>query len=122
MLQEYGHVKQEPGVAGRRRWFQGSGLELIVWLDAAGMPDGFQICYTGTLGREQALTWRKERGFTHSRVDGGDTRPDKDLTPVLMPDTAVPWKKLRCEFAGGSDGLEPALRDFVTARLAEGGP
>lgn len=105
---------------GRRRWFQGSGLELIVWLDAVGQPEGFQICYLGFGQREHALTWRKQGGFAHNRVDTGDTRPDKNLTPILVPDGAVPWERLRSEFAESSDGLEPALREFVTGCLAEG--
>lgn len=121
MLQEFQRVKQEPGAAGRRRWFQGAGLELIVWLDEAGVPDGFQLCYTGALRREHALTWRRSGGFAHSRVDSGDTRPDKNLTPILKPDGAVPWERLRREFAEGSGAVEPALREFIVARLAEGG-
>jgi hypothetical protein len=96
-------------------------MELIVWLDAAGRPDGFQICYMGSLREEHALTWRRQAGFTHNRVDSGDTRPDKNLTPILVPDGEVPWESLRSEFAASCDGLEPALRDFVTTRLAEGG-
>jgi hypothetical protein len=117
---EFNRVRQEPG-AGSRRWFQGGGLELIVWLDAAGRLEGFQLCYPGELQREHALTWRPAGGFSHARVDAGDTRPDKNLTPILVADGAVPWQKLRREFAAVGDGLEPGLRDFVTARLVEGG-
>ncbi|HEY8993826.1 MAG TPA: hypothetical protein VIM71_04020 [Lacunisphaera sp.] len=120
MLVEFNCVRQEPG-AGRRRWFQGSGLELIVWLDAAAEIEGFQICYHGAGFQEHALTWRQSGGFSHARVDTGDTRPDKNLTPILVADGEVPWEKLRSEFAADSGMLEPALRDFVTSRLAEGG-
>ena len=120
MLEEFNRVRQEPG-AGRRRWFQGSGLELIVWLDAAGGTEGFQICYQSAGFQEHALTWRARRGFSHARVDTGDTRPDKNLTPILVADGEVPWEKLRSDFAADSARLEPELRDFVAARLAEGG-
>jgi hypothetical protein len=120
MLEEFNRVRQEPG-AGRRRWFQGSGLELIVWVDAAGGIEGFQICYQGAGFQEHALTWRPGSGFSHARVDTGDTRPDKNLTPILVPHGDVPWEKLRSDFAADSARLEPALRDFVAARLAEGG-
>lgn len=96
-------------------------MELIVWLDAAGQPDGFQICYSGATGHEHALTWRHRGGFAHNRVDTGDTRPDKNMTPILVPDGEVPWERLRAEFAECSGGLEAALRDFVSVRLAEGG-
>lgn len=119
-MEEFNQVRQEPG-AGRRRWFQGGELELIVWLDAADRPEGFQICYKGAGFREYALTWRSRQGFTHAWVDTGDTRPDKNLTPILVPDGEVPWARLRADFAEGSEKVEPALREFVTARLAEGG-
>jgi hypothetical protein len=121
MLEEYRRVTQEPGATGRRRWFQDDERELVVWLDAAGHCEGFQLCYVGARRQEYALTWRRQGGFSHSRVDGGDTRPDKNLTPVLTPDGAVPWERLRREFAACSAGLEPALRDFIAARLAAGG-
>lgn len=121
VLQEFKRVKQEPGVRGWRRWYQGSGLELIVWLDMEGQPEGFQICYKGFAQQEHALTWRRQSGFVHNRVDTGDTRPDKNLTPILVPDGAVPWEQLRRDFSDESVEVDPALRQFVAARLAEGG-
>lgn len=95
-------------------------MELIVWLDAAGTPEGFQICYPGASRREHALTWRVRDGFAHNRVDSGDTRPDKNMSPILVADGEVPWELLDREFRERSARLEPALRDFVLARLGEG--
>lgn len=120
VLQEFTKVKQEVGNR-RRRWFQGSGLDLIVWLDEPNTPEGFQLCYHDAWRREHALTWRRAVGFTHARVDGGDERPDKDLTPILVTGGTVPWTLLRGEFAARSADLEPALRAFITQRLTEGG-
>ena len=119
MLREFLQVKQEAG-AGRRRWFEDGDMELIVWLGQQEQLEGFQLCYRGALDREHALSWRPRLGFTHSSVDSGDTRPDKNLTPILIPDGAVPWERLRREFAERGAALEPALRDFISARLAEG--
>lgn len=119
MLEEFANVKQEAG-DGRRRWFADSGMELIVWLDSAANPVGFQICYSGAGRCEHALTWRAPGGFSHNRVDGGDSRPDKNLAPILVADGSVPWETLRREFAQRSAGLEPALREFITGRLADG--
>lgn len=116
VLTEFKQVKQENG-AGHRRWFEDDGLELIVWHDAAGGPQGFQICYLGADRQERALTWQHGRGFTHARVDSGDTRPDKNLTPILMRDGAVPWARVQTEFAERSAELEPAMRDFVLMAL-----
>ncbi len=96
-------------------------MELIVWLDTDEQPEGFQICYTGFGQQEHALTWKRQSGFVHYRVDTGDTRPDKNLTPILVTDGAVPWERLRRDFFEVSEGVDAALRQFVAARLAEGG-
>ncbi len=118
MLAEFKQVKQETG-GGRRRWFEDEAMELIVWYRGEETLDGFQLCYPGEDRRERALTWRLGRGFSHAVVDAGDTRPDKNLTPVLMPDGAVPWAKLAAEFALRAAGIEPTLRDFVIERMRE---
>lgn len=112
-------MTQEAG-GGRRRWFEDEALELIVWYRGDGACDGFQLCYPGADRRERALTWREARGFSHAVVDPGDTRPDKNLTPVLTPDGAVPWARLEREFDARAARLEPAVRDFVAERLREG--
>ncbi len=120
MFKEFAQVKQEAG-DGRRRWFSDGERELIVWFDAGSRPVGFQLCYPGAGRREHALTWRAGGGFAHNRVDTGDTRPDKNLAPILVADGNVPWEKLRRDFAEHCAGLEPALQEFITTRLAEGG-
>ena len=117
MLREFVHVKQECR-AGRRRWFESDGLDLVVWHDAADRMEGFQICYDFGRG-EHALTWRPDSGFAHSAVDTGDDfQGGAKLTPILVPDGAVPWAELAARFAERSDTLEPPLRELVTARLA----
>jgi hypothetical protein len=119
VLTENVHVRQEPS-AGRRRWFDGDRLELVVWHDAGGAVSGFQLCYAGPDG-ERALTWRPGAGFAHHAVDGGDATPFKNETPVLVADGAVPWAELAARFHAEGAGLEPALRELVAARLAARG-
>jgi hypothetical protein len=117
VFKEFRQVRQEP-VAGRRRWFDDDVLpfELIVWYNAEGAVDGFQLCYN--LGRgEHALTWRPEVGFAHNTVDTGSGGPFSNLTPILIPDGAVPWDELTARFDACSASLEPALRELVVARL-----
>ena len=111
MLIENRNVRQEPGL--RRRWFEDDGLELVVWEDAAGAVEGFQLCRL-----EHALTWRRDAGFTHARIDEGDTNPWKNLTPVLVPNGVVPWAEFTEKFRAGSATLEKNLRELVLARLA----
>ncbi|MBI3884881.1 MAG: hypothetical protein HY302_04025 [Opitutae bacterium] len=116
MLKEFVKVKQEGGGA-RRRWFEDDGLELIVWYDAAGAVEGFQILY-GRGDGEHALSWRAAGGFAHHRVDQGDNLFSK-LAPILVPDGAVPWARIATEFAARGARLEPALRELVQGKLQE---
>ena len=113
MLVEFHGVMQERGVTTLRRWFQDEGMDLIVWFGAKNHPEGYQICYRGEDQRERALTWRTGQGFTHARVDAGDSRPDKNLTPILVRDGAVPWTRVRAEFSERAAELDPVIRDWV---------
>lgn len=115
MFVEYQKARQEPG-RPRRRWFEDTGLDLVVWYDARGKASGFQIIYPAE-GGERALTWREGEGFAHSEVDSGEESPLKNLTPILIPDGAVPWPRLQAEFAARSQGLEPDLREWVARCL-----
>lgn len=118
MFKEIRHLRQEP-VAGRRRWFDDDVLpfELIVWYDAGGGIDGFQLCYNFGDG-EHALTWRPGVGFAHNIVDSGSAGPFANRTPILVPDGAVPWADVQQRFMASSGTLEPALRALVGARLS----
>lgn len=117
MLTEIHSVMQERETSIRRRWFQDEGMELIVWYRGAD-ADGFQLCYSKGDQRERALTWRAGGNFSHARVDQGDSRPDKDLTPILVQDGPIPWDWIHTEFADRSRELEPAVREFVLTALA----
>ena len=117
MLKEIRNVRQEKG-AGRRRWFESEGFELVVWYDAAGDCDGFQVCYDFGRG-EHALTWRPKSGFAHNRIDqGDDSLRGNKMTPILVPAGVVPWSQIVRLFGERGVGLESGLREWVSARLA----
>lgn len=116
VLKEFIHVKQESG-AGRRRWFESDGFELVVWFDAQDAIEGYQICYDFGNG-EHALTWRPGSGFSHSGVDDGEGAMFAKMTPILVPDGAVPWCAVAERFAKTSGMLEPRLRELVGGTLA----
>jgi hypothetical protein len=119
VLREIKEPRQERG-AGRRRWFESDGLDLVVWLDARDTVTGFQLCYDFG-GGEHALTWRAAQGFAHATVDQGDDwQGGAKKTPVLVSNGAVPWAKLGNLFHERSGTLEPALRQLVTTALADG--
>ena len=121
MLSEIPGVMQERNAGTRRRWFQDDGMELIVWYRPDGSVEGFQLCYQADDQRERALTWRGGHGFSHARVDSGDTRPEKNLTPILVADGAVPWERVQAEFDQRATQLEPAVRNLVRGAFATRG-
>ena len=90
----------------------------MVWYDAAGDCDGFQVCYDFGRG-EHALTWRPKLGFAHNRIDqGDDSLRGNKMTPILVPAGVVPWSQIVRLFGERGVGLESGLREWVSARLA----
>jgi len=118
MLSEIRNPRQIEG-EGRRRWFTDRDFDLIVWYDRPGVLSGFQLCYDKS-GFERALTWRADGGYSHERVDDGETpgRPFK-MSPMLVPDGVFAHNEVAKRFWEASAGLEAALRRFVHDRLLE---
>lgn len=102
-----------------RRWFTDEHLDLIVWTEpGGGSIAGFQLCYDK--GRqERALTWIKNRGYAHERVDDGEDTPSKNSTPILLPDGACPIGELADIFSRKSTAIDPSIRSFIMQKLAE---
>lgn len=117
MLQEVQATRQIPGER-RRRWFRSADMDLIVWLDAAGAPDGFQLCYN-RLTDEHAVTWDEVSGFSHMAVDDGEG-PDLPYkaTPILVADGAFPKDTVLARFTAQAEMLPADLRDYIATRLA----
>ena len=64
------------------------------------------------------MTWRPGQGFAHSSVDAGDTpMGGSKMTPILVPDGAVPWAELERRFEGNAGALESGLHDLVRQTL-----
>lgn len=104
-----------------RKWFAGDPLDLIVWFDSAGEIIGFQLCYP--MGAdERALTWWRDKGFSHDRIDDGEGLPDSQkMTPILVPDGAFDKKSVIALIKEKCEGVDPQLARFVAEKL-EGYP
>jgi hypothetical protein len=116
MLQEsYGRKYSDER---RRRWFSDEDCDLIIWSGHDGAISGFQLCYDKQTS-ERALTWRREVGFSHERVDSGETNPAKNQSPVLVPDGLCPIAKITEQFLSQSKKIDPIIRYFVATKLRE---
>jgi hypothetical protein len=116
MLSEITDPRQIPG-EGRRRWFADTYFDLIVWYEGEGPTiAGFQLCYDK--GKEErALTWRRDAGFDHKRIDDGEVSGRMKMTPVLIPDGSFDYKVIADRFLRESEAIDPGIRQAVYNRL-----
>lgn len=122
-------VSRQPTDGRRRRWYQSDYFDLFIWyikhpdaLDPGLRNEivGMQLCYD-TRGRQRALEWHKQRGFTHHRVskpsdsmvDHGAGSAALNVGGDLDIDQVLP------RFVRHGSSLPPIVRDFVMARLAD---
>lgn len=117
-LTEVQDVRQVPGEP-RRRWFESPDFDLVVWCDAAGAPEAFQLCYDKTTA-EHALTWHPRSGTEHTAVDAGeDVGLGFKRAPTLVADGQVDVHRVRQRFLEASRRLPPDIVEFVCAKLGD---
>jgi len=116
MLIETRNVSQVPNQP-RRRWFSDSFFELIVWYGDDKDISSFQLCYDKDKN-QRALTWKRNHGYSHNRVDDGENTPGQYKgTPILVVDGKFDTQTIADRFQKESVKLEPGIRDLVYAQL-----
>lgn len=100
---------------GTRRWFQGDGLELVVW-EGDGAIRQYQLRYRKA-GADGVFEWRGGRLYHYTLDDGEGRAARVDASPVLRPDGPGDLDWVRARFAEQADRLEPQLRELVTRTL-----
>jgi hypothetical protein len=119
MLSELLNVRQFKN-EGHRRWFSDNYFDLIVWYDdAKAAIAGFQLCYDRT-GRERAVTWRKERGFSHNCIDEGEgiSVQLSKMSPILASDGEFSKEAVGEKFKAASSRIDAEIADFVYAKIS----
>ena len=121
MLRELLPTRQIPGEP-RRRWFNSERCDLIVWLQDDDVPVGFQFCYDKD-EIEHALTWVRNRGYNHMRVDAQDRFPYRESvqkgTPLMVPDGVFDARRLLAIFNDEGRELPPEFVALVSEKLKE---
>jgi hypothetical protein len=116
MLTEFANVVQRRGEP-RRRWFQSSEEDLIVWYEDDGSIWGFQLCYDRK-DLERALTWTKDNGYSHLKVDDGEVEPlTAKRTPILVPYGIFNAEAVLDRFLSISKSLPEDVTRLVTEKL-----
>ena len=104
---------------GFRRWFTDDFFDLIVWYDERREIGGFQLCYDKQQN-ERAVTWRRDGGFSHHRVDDGETTrglAGHPMSPILLDDGEFDKHPIAERFRSASANIEPSLAGFVYKRM-----
>jgi hypothetical protein len=115
MLREIRDVKQasrEP----RRRWFSDANFDLILWVDPEDQIIGFQLCYDKE-SRQKALTWLKEKGYQHNRIDDGDNPGKMKASPVLEPNGHFDSEGIARRFLENKGDVPEKIADCVYDRI-----
>jgi len=102
----------------QKRWFQDDYFDLFIWQNNTGQFVSFQLCYD-RLGNERVITWDKERGFAHHRVDDGEASPHKNMTPVLIKEGVFSHEEVIPRFIESSQEISAEVRDFILQQLYE---
>jgi hypothetical protein len=102
----------------KRSWMSDDYFDLIVWYEPSNAIHGFQLCY-GKPQLERALTWLAGRGFTHLEIDSGESEPEWNRTPILLPNGTFPADEVTREFRRRATKLPKSLRNFILARLMQ---
>ena len=118
MLKEIKQVNQIPNEPFRR-WFHSDTMELFVWFEDSGEIYGFQLCYDKG-DDEKALTWLKDRGYSHRKVDDGETTLQHfKRTPILVPDGMFPRDEVLASFKERSGDVDSDIVEFVVEKLGK---
>jgi len=93
-------------------------FDLFVWYETEGCVHGFQLCYDKP-HHERALTWTRQRGFQHTAIDSGESKPTANRTPVLIDNGELPVEEVRREFITRSRLLPAEIRVLVLTRISD---
>ena len=116
MLREEMNIRQIEGEP-RRRWFADEFFDLIVWLEPDGAVWGFQLCYDRGY-KPRALTWTKDRGYTHNGIDDGEGDGGAIKgSPVLVQDGLFNAKTIGERLAAAAGELPPETAAFIMKKV-----
>lgn len=101
-----------------RRWFEDDFFELIVWYDTTHSFHGFQLCY-GRNSNERALTWKRDTGFLHEKIDDSRVFGLMPASPILVPNGIFPADFIITEFDKRSKEIDETVVHFVLEKLLE---
>jgi hypothetical protein len=115
MLNEIADVTQyETGK--HRRWFHSDEYDLYTWENYDGVLQGFQLCYA-KLGKERALRWSPEAGYSHEGVDSPEDKPGRSMSALFVADGVFDAENVATNFENATLEMPKKIRNFVLERI-----
>ena len=100
-----------------QRWFTSAYFDLIVWYGAGNKIVGFELCY-GKPHNEKALCWMKGKGYTHFKVNDGESEPLKHkMTPVYTADGIFDQDRVARRFIMESGNIDQSVSDYIFEKI-----
>ncbi len=112
------YVKQVPSEPDRR-WFEDDFFDLLIWENEVGEIVEFQLCYDKRHD-QHALTWKKQSGYMHNKVDDGENNPGKyKASAMLIPDGIFDFETIAEKFKRNSKDMDSNVSLFVYGKIKE---
>ena len=115
MLNEIKDVMQYDS-GKHRRWFHDDYFDLYTWEGGDGTLQGFQLCYA-KLGKERALRWSPEAGYSHEGVDAPEDKPGRAMSALFVADGAFDANNVGTIFENAALEMPEKFRSFVLDRI-----
>jgi hypothetical protein len=97
-------------------WIADDYFDLIVWYESQDQIHGFQLCYDKP-HHERAFTWTCSRGYLHTAIHSGESKPTANRTPTLAADGTFPVEQVKREFMIRGSLLPGEIRELVLGRI-----
>ncbi len=117
MLREIKETSQKTGEP-KKRWFTSLSMDLFIWLNEEGEIISYQLTYDKPHD-EKALTWSKEKGFTHLGVDDGTCSGKHPGSPLLVKDGVIEPTKIITMLKKDTGELKPWIKNFIVSGIEE---
>lgn len=101
-----------------RRWFSDDSMDLFVFLDQEEQLVQLQLCYD-KLNDEHVLSWKKESGFSHDRIDDGQNVSGKARAPIMVANGICDVDIVLNQFKESGQEISSELFNVIYSKLIE---
>ena len=98
-----------------KRWFTSQAADLFIWHNGDRFSR-FEFCYNKHRN-EYSLRWQSSLGFSHAKIDDGETGNSYKSSPILIADSDIDSDYIFLLFKKLSDKVDMPVRFFIMRKL-----